>query len=162
MDVMSSPKTSSQILSSLRKIAPDVTFSEGDSFFWSAHTNIITYDKHTLLSPAGVWSIIHEVAHALLEHKSYDGDFSLLTIERDAWTKAEAIALELGVTIDPDYIQDCLDSYRDWIHKRSLCPTCSTTSVQRASSTYRCYNCESTWRVSSSRFCRSYRTTVNK
>jgi hypothetical protein len=73
------------------------------------------------------------------------------------WEKAKQLAESLNYTIDPDHIQDCLDTYRDWLYQRSTCPTCTNCSLQTNSRTYACFNCGTNWNVSSSRMCRPYR-----
>jgi hypothetical protein len=51
-----------------------------------------------------------------------------------------------------------LDTYRDWLYKRSICPTCTAKCLQQGDFVhYRCFNCHTTWRVTASRFCRAYR-----
>lgn len=109
-----------------------------------------------------VWSLLHETGHALLDHTSYKADFELLRLEVEAWERAKLLAADLDVAIDEDHIQDCLDTYRDWLFKRSICPQCNTKCLQQGDFVhYRCFNCHTVWRVSSSRFCRAYRSTKN-
>jgi hypothetical protein len=146
-----------KIVSKLQPLLPDVTFTCGSSFFWSPKHRQITYrdDQDNVI--VHTWALLHETAHALLGHCSYQSDFELLVLEVEAWDKACEISKEVGVKINEDHIQDCLDTYRDWIHQRSTCPTCGTVSFQRSAREYRCHNCHSIWTVSSSRFCRPYR-----
>jgi hypothetical protein len=61
------------------------------------------------------------------------------------------------VIIDEEHIQNCLDTYRDWLHKRSTCPRCDSHGLQ-TSEQYKCYNCRAVWRVGNERFCRAYRS----
>lgn len=106
------------------------------------------------------WSLLHETGHALLGHTSYVADIELLKLEVAAWDRAKQLAKELGTSIDENHIQDCLDTYRDWLDKRSICPNCGTKSIQTdKGSKYRCFNCHTTWRVSNNRFGRAYRQT---
>jgi hypothetical protein len=105
----------------------------------------------------GFWSILHELGHALLDHQSYENDVNLLQKEAEAWEKAVIVAKSYGMTIDQEHIQNCLDTYRDWLHKRSTCPTCSSHGLQQNKALYRCLNCQGAWKVSSARFCRPYR-----
>lgn len=148
------------ILSKLATKFPDLAFVPGSRFSWSPQKNQVIYrlDFNSTRS-VDVWSLLHELGHALLGHKSFDSDFELLTLESEAWSKAEVLARQFGYSIDHDHIQDCLDTYRDWLYQRSTCPGCSSTSLQMEDKTYNCFNCGTVWRVSSSRLCRAYRRT---
>lgn len=107
------------------------------------------------------WALLHEVSHALLGHQTYHTDVELLQLEVAAWARAEQLAADFDIHIEADHIQDCLDTYRDWLHGRSICPTCTTRSLQQSDHHYRCHNCHTSWRVSASRFCRPYRAVKN-
>jgi hypothetical protein len=136
-----------------------LSFVAGKQFCWSPETQEIFY-KSGAGGEHASWSLLHETGHALLGHTSYHADFELVLLEVAAWGKARELATDLGVSIDEDHIQDCLDTYRDWLYKRSICPSCSTKSIQQNDfSHYRCFNCRTTWGVTASRFCRSYRST---
>jgi hypothetical protein len=146
-----------KVVNQLQNLLPDVTFSCGDSFFWSPQHRLISYQDEQDKIIVHTWALLHEAAHALLSHTTYNSDFELLMLEVEAWEKAEEISKEVGVVIDKDHIQDCLDTYRDWMHQRSMCPTCGTVSFQRSPREYHCHNCHCSWTVSASRFCRPYR-----
>lgn len=145
------------LLAKLKKQYAHLNFVEGKEFCWSPKTQTITYrdgpDDETMAS----WSLLHELAHALLGHSRYNSDFELLHMEAAAWHKAAKIAALYSYTISGDHIQDCLDTYRDWLHQRSTCPVCGTTSLQESARKYSCHNCRTAWTVTSSRFCRPYR-----
>lgn len=141
---------------------PFFSFVPGKSFFWSARNKEIQYNKDQLLTNAGAWSLLHELGHALCNHQSYNSDVELLILERDAWERAREIAKQYNVSIDENHIEDCMDTYRDWLYQRSSCPRCTVHSIQKSSTTYHCYNCGQTWTVSVSRFCRPYRRTGNQ
>lgn len=145
------------VLETLRELVPSVSFQEGDTFFWSPQTLTIAYSDVKLETDQGKWSLLHEVAHATLNHKSYDSDFGLLKLEVEAWDKAKKLGKDLKIVMDEEYIQDCLDTYRDWLHRRSTCPTCGNVGLQLIPTEYHCHNCLSQWTVSESRFCRPYR-----
>jgi hypothetical protein len=135
-----------------------IRFTAGDKFCWSPETSEVTYDTHAP-EPSGVWSLLHETGHALLEHVSYKADYELIRLEVAAWEKAKALASDMAIEIDENHIQDCIDTYRDWLYGRSICPSCNNKSIQQANlSQYRCFNCATTWRVTPSRFCSAYRT----
>jgi hypothetical protein len=145
-----------KLLETLKTDLPSLQFVAGEAFYWSPKDNTINY-KLDLENETSVWALLHEVAHCLLQHTTYNSDFELMQLEVAAWHKAEKLAKHYGVTIDPEHIQDCLDTYRDWLHRRSTCPTCGVVSLQKDSQTYQCFNCQTQWHVSNSRFCRPYR-----
>lgn len=146
------------VLSSLSKDFPHLLFKTGQDFYWSPKDKTIYY----LMTPrvSDCWTLLHEASHGLLNHKTYTSDFELLQLEVAAWQKAKELAERYCIDIDNDHIEDCLDTYRDWLHKRSLCPTCGVKSLQKDEKTYGCLNCDTTWQVSTSRFCRPYRSRI--
>jgi len=146
-----------ELVSKLKKSYPKLKFHASDSFYWSPETKEIFYDEKAN-GKINQWSLIHEAGHALLDHKNYDADYMLIKLEIEAWEKAKEVASSLGIDIDENHIQDCLDTYRDWLYKRSICPKCSNKSLQESDlHHYRCFNCHMRWRVTNSKFCRTYR-----
>lgn len=146
-----------RLIEQLQSAFPELTFAEGKQFCWSPETKEVYYVSGATGDKAR-WSILHETGHALLGHESYRADVELLRMEMAAWTQAREVAKKFDIEISEDHIQDCLDTYRDWLHKRSICPSCTTKSLQQGDFVhYRCHNCHTTWRVSASRFCRAYR-----
>src|SRR5450830_936605 len=103
---------------------PEIVFVESTQFSWHAGKRHISYTKASLDDARGVWALLHELGHALLRHTNYKSDVELLHIEVAAWTKAREFATNYQTIIDEEYIQDSLDSYRDWLHIRSTCPKC--------------------------------------
>ncbi len=147
------------IITKINQRYPELTYKSGDQFFWSPETREIYYNQAST-NQNGNWSLLHETGHALLQHTNYQADVELLRLEVAAWEKARELASWLGFAIDEDHIQDCLDTYRDWLYKRSICPNCHTKCLQQDDKIhYRCFNCHTIWRVSTSRFCRAYRST---
>jgi hypothetical protein len=148
-----------ELVNTLTSNFPGLRFSASRQFCWSPETGEIFYVANTRGKQA-VWSLLHETGHALLDHRGYKADFELLKLEIDAWQRARLLARDLNITINEDHIEDCLDTYRDWLYKRSICPKCTTKCLQQGDFVhYRCFNCHTTWRVTASRFCRAYRTT---
>lgn len=147
-----------ELLSKLQRLLPNVSFVQGKAFFWSPRETTITYPPSNE-EPVWTWSLLHEAAHADLGHTSYSSDIELLLLEAAAWKHAKEFAGEFNSSIDEEHVQDCLDTYRDWLHRRATCPSCSVVSLQDSPSSYKCINCAASWRVSASRFCRPYRLT---
>lgn len=152
-------ETSEKFIKRLASDYPQFKFKSGVQEHWSPRTRTITYEtSHS--AKRLKYGLLHELAHALLDHNSYKSDFELLKLESLAWQTAAEIGLKYGVKIDQEHIQNCLDTYRDWLHRRSRCPTCGLHVLQSDTTTYKCFNCGASWQVSSGRFARSYRRQV--
>ncbi len=160
MAVMSLSKTMKSLLKSLKADYPHISFVQGKSFFWSPGDQTVTFAAHSEQPEVACWSLLHEVSHGILGHQSYKTDFELVQLEVQAWQHAQELAAAYGLEINADHIQDCLDTYRDWLHRRSTCPACTVNSAQKDPATYHCLNCRTVWKVSNSRFCRPYRRLV--
>jgi len=136
---------------------PDLVFVEGARFAWRAEQRHVSFKKSAAKTEHGAWALLHELGHALLAHADYRYDIELLQMEAAAWAKAHELAADYGLRIDEDYVQDCLDTYRDWLHVRATCPTCFARSLQASPRSYRCHDCGAEWQVSRNRLCRPYR-----
>jgi predicted RNA-binding Zn-ribbon protein involved in translation (DUF1610 family) len=157
MDAMTtSVKKSHKFVEQVARDYPQFKFIPGNQEHWSPNTNTITYSEDEALNELR-YGLLHELAHALLGHNSYKSDFELLKLESEAWELATKIAKKYKIKLDSDHIQDCLDTYRDWLHRRSKCPTCGVHVLQTDQMTYKCLNCGTSWRVSAKRFVRPYR-----
>lgn len=143
------------LLDMLKKDFPGLTFAAGEDFCWSPKTRTVIYGPRT--GDIADWALFHEVGHAVLEHHNYQSDLELISLESQAWEKAKELGQTYGYQIDLDHIEDCMDTYRDWLHQRSACPRCATQSLQQDAQHYQCFNCGQVWTVTSSRFCRPYR-----
>lgn len=145
------------LLGRISKDYPDLRFIESAHFSWHAGTRHVSF-KSTGKNPQhSMWALLHELGHALLEHADYKHDIELLQMEVAAWEKARGLADHYETPMDEDYVQDCIDTYRDWLHLRATCPTCYARSLQASSSRYHCFNCQTEWQVTRSRLCRPYR-----
>lgn len=145
-----------KLLVSLREDFPDLQFALGSEFCWSPKNNTVIYTD-SKDSPTSEWALLHEIGHAYLEHHNYHSDLELISLESQAWEKAKELGQKYGQQIDPDHIEDCMDTYREWLHLRSTCPVCATNCLQQDARHYQCHNCGQVWSVTSSRFCRPYR-----
>lgn len=147
MAVTTTPSTRS-LITKLSADYPAITFEPGELCAWNPVERTILYTSN-----AGPDRVLHELGHALLDHESYNRDVELLRMEQAAWQRASEVASAYGIEISDDDIQDHLDSYRDWLHARSLCPGCGTNGVQSDSDHYRCIECDTQWRVNEARTC---------
>ncbi len=158
MAVMSSQSsTQSNVLDQLILAYPDLNFRSAKEFYWSPKNQTVYYQSDALQTDSGVWALMHEVSHGLKNHQTYTSDFELLLFEVQAWEKAKEESKHFGVDIDAEHIENCLDTYRDWLYARSTCINCHVNSFQISPQVYMCINCGGNWRVSTSRFCRPYR-----
>lgn len=135
---------------------PQFRLQPGERDYWSPERQTVFYAKNGR-GKRRAWSLLHELAHALLSHREYQSDFELLKLEAQAWHQAQQLGLAYGVRISDRHIQRCLDTYRDWLHRRSTCPTCGLRSLQRDERHYDCANCGTRWSVTTERFNRPYR-----
>jgi ribosomal protein S27AE len=155
----SSSKKFEDLIEKFKQDYPQFKFKPGRQAHWSPASRTIIYnqtDSFTRQAPA----LLHELAHATLGHSDYKSDFELLKLEAEAWHEAAVLGKKYGIGINEDYIQNCLDTYRDWLHRRSACPACGTHVLQTNDDRYQCYNCQTVWHVTTARFLRPYRKTV--
>lgn len=150
-----------KVIQLLKQKYPQFSYVAGNEFQWSSEQQTIFYSNHREQTNS-VWSLLHELGHALLGHASYQNDVDLLLKESAAWIKAVQIGDTIGITIDTTHVENCLDSYRDWLYKRSICPVCTQHGVQQDRNVYTCLNCRTSWSVGDDRFCRSYRKALKK
>lgn len=136
---------------------PQLTFVESDEFLWSPERETIFYNPS---DERVAVLLMHELGHALSNHRDYHRDIQLLSMETEAWEKARHVAKEHAVSISEDTVQDHLDTYRDWIHARSTCPECEAAGHQVARERYRCLVCTTEWQVNEARTCRLKRSRI--
>jgi len=150
------------LLKQLQRDFPEFNFISSSEFCWSPKNKEVSFDATLMTGRSGPWTLLHELGHAILDHTTYASDLELIHLETAAWETAKTTGTKYGYEIPEDYIQDCMDTYRDWLHRRSACPKCQTRSFQQSPDSYQCFNCQNTWTVSSSRFCRPYRRSEQK
>jgi len=138
---------------------PQFSFKEGKQDHWSPSSNTIIYNPSKPLADLKQ-SLLHELSHALLGHQDYSSDLELLKLEAQAWEMAAKLAPNYSLSISDDHIQNCIDTYRDWLHRRSTCPACGMHVLQKNAGTYKCFNCQTEWSVTDSRFVRAYRKAI--
>ena len=143
------PSTHS-LLPKLEKAYPQLIFSPGERFAWSPDVRTVFYDTEDLEN-AGL--LLHELAHGLLDHHDYSKDVELVAMESQAWDKAIEIAPLYDIEINNETVQDTLDTYREWLHARSTCPSCEATGYQSGKNEYTCVACSHMWRVNEARIC---------
>lgn len=152
---MSMPNnTLNHFLQRIQKDFPDLHVVASQKSYWDPSNGTIYYNRD---AKNPLWSILHELGHMQAKHTSFRLDVELLIMETEAWKIAKNLALIYRIPLDKEHIDNCLDSYRDWLYARSMCPGCTQTGVQDNQKLYNCLNCRRSWSVSTSRFSRSYR-----
>ncbi len=154
---MNMPKTNLPSLSDIIAKFPQFTFAQHEVFHWSPKDNTVYYETDEIDQATGMYQLLHEIGHALSNHTGYSSGVQLVKIEAQAWKKAQELAADYGLTIDPDRIERCLDSYRDWLHLRSTCPHCQSVSIEVQSNQYHCFSCTQKWQVPADQRTRHYR-----
>lgn len=117
---------------------PDLKFISGKKFAFRPPRTIV-------VGPDELWSdllLLHELGHATLGHRDYAVHIDRLRMESEAWERARELAEKYGVEFDDGLAQDELDTYRDWLHKKSRCPRCGLTRFQSPDGAYHCPLCE--------------------
>ncbi len=117
---------------------PEFRFKKGKKFAFRPPRTIVLGPNE----PFDELLALHEVSHAILGHKDFKTDARRLKMEMEAWEKAKELASLYDVEINDDLIQGELDTYRDWLHKKSRCPKCGLTRFQTRDGDYHCPRCE--------------------
>lgn len=147
MAATTTPSTHS-LLKHLSRDFSQFSFAPGDQCSWSPSEMTVYYTD-----TASAAQLFHELAHGVLGHTNYSKDIELVRMEREAWDEAVKIAQTYTTPIDEEEVESHMDTYREWMHARSLCPVCEASGIQSGPRLYRCVECEATWRVNDARTC---------
>lgn len=131
-------------LDTIKTAYPEFTFRPGRKFLFRPKKTICYLeadDNFRLL-------LLHELAHALLGHFSYDKSLERLQIERDAWEKTRELCEKHSVPFDESIAETELDTYRDWVHQKTLCKTCGLTCLEVSPESLYCPFCQKTYKKS--------------
>ena len=126
-----------ELLEKLRVDFPDLRFVPGRKFAFRYPRTVVLGP----LEPSCELLLLHEVGHAVLKHNGFRTDVERLKMESLAWEEARGLARRYGIEFDEEFAEGELDSYRDWLHKKSRCPSCGLTRFQDADG-YHCPMCE--------------------
>lgn len=130
-------------ITKLQQDHPDLKFKFGPRFSFRPPRTIIIGPLTEELSPLHFQLLLlHELGHALSGHFDYHTDIERLRIEAEAWDKAKKISSFYQIPYDQDFAESQLDSYRDWLHQKSLCKTCQISRYQTPDGIYHCPNCK--------------------
>jgi predicted NBD/HSP70 family sugar kinase len=142
------PKNAYDFLVSLSLEYPQFSWRLGDRFKYKPEKTIIVNQNETIPMPHFALLTLHELGHALSNHKDYKTDVERLRIESEAWQRAKSEISKhpewkkYTISYDEDFAENELDSYRDWLHQKSKCKKCGLTKYQTTDGIYHCPNCE--------------------
>ncbi len=126
---------------------PQFDYEPARMFVWSPSADTIYYDPKRVKTANGKIALLHELGHAILQHRTYKYDIELLNMEMDAWDIARELAPRFGLKVDEDHAANAISSYDYWLSKRATCPDCNTFTLQSGRNQYKCFACGMQWRV---------------
>ncbi len=151
---------SKNLVNTLQLDFPQINFQTGEYFKWSASEKTVYFNPHD--NDDGTF-LLHELAHAILDHQDFDLDVELVRKEAEAWDMTiTKLADTYEVEVDQTEAEMSLESYRHWLHQRSKCPDCGTNGLQSKNTHYKCVACGCSWRANDARICglKRYRVVV--
>lgn len=125
-------------LARIKSDFPDYRFISGKRFSFRPPKTIMIGPEE----PNDSLLLLHELGHALSGHRDFDTSVRRVKMEREAWDKAEELALKYSVYFDEELVENELDTYREWLHKKTCCPRCKLTMYQTPDGIYHCPKCE--------------------
>lgn len=148
------------LIARLRVDYPAIHFYPDDTFHWSPSTKTVFFAKQSANSAE---TLLHELAHAILKHQTHQTDIELIRQERAAWQYARStLAPIYQINITNDLVESDLDTYRTWLHARSICPHCQAIGLQVGPLLYHCIVCKHTWKVNQAKQCELRRHDLTK
>lgn len=134
-----------EFVEELRGLYPQFWFREGKIFKYRPGKTIFLGP----MQPNYGLLTLHELGHALCNHKDYKTLIQRLKIESEAWERAKTVLNEhpewlkkYKIEYDEDFVEEQLDTYRDWLHRKTLCKDCGLTCYQTADGRLHCPSCE--------------------
>ena len=131
-------------LETIKEAYPEFSFRPGSKFLFRPPKSIryIESDDNFRLL------LLHELSHALLGHFSFDRSLERLQIERDAWSKTRELCLFHSVPFDEEFAEAELNTYRDWVHQKTLCKRCGLSCLEVSSESLYCPFCQKYYKKS--------------
>ncbi len=124
------------------------SFILSNRFKYKPKKSIYIDENCSLTMPYFALLTLHELGHALCKHGDYNTSVERLRIESEAWECAREVILthqnwkkQYRITYDEEFVEKMLDSYRDWLHQKTLCKDCGLTRYQTKDGNYHCPNC---------------------
>ena len=138
------PKITISFIKLLAETYPEVIFKCGKRFAYHPKNTVIIGPAE----PNFALLALHELGHALSHHQDYKVDIDRLKIESEAWQAAKRQIenhpewSDYGIAYDEDFAEEQLDTYRNWLHQKSLCKKCGLTRIETPDGKYHCPNCD--------------------
>lgn len=135
------PKTEADFVKQLIIDHPNFSYQIGKKFAFRPEKTIILGPPQLNFA----LQTLHELGHALSKHKDYNTHIERLKIESEAWERAKALYSTYQnppIKWLDEYVEDSLDTYRCWLHAKSLCKKCGLTRYQSPDGVYHCPRCE--------------------
>lgn len=130
------------LVSRLQRDYPEFHFVYGKRFSFRPPKTIVIGPDEGKNTPLLVF---HELGHAISGEYSYALSIERLKIESLAWQegkKAYQNYQDLALPAwDDSFVEDNLDTYRNWLHQKSKCPSCGLTRYQDANQKWCCPYC---------------------
>lgn len=128
------------IINQLKQDYPNLRFIKGARFSFRPPKTIVVGPYEGKNTPL---LLFHELGHALSKKYSYNLKVERLKIEVAAWQEGKK-AYQNYPDLPPwddDFVEDNLDTYRDWLHKKSTCKACGLTMYQDVNNSWQCPHC---------------------
>lgn len=141
---ISSPlsKNNQEFLETIKIKYSNFSFKSGSKFLFRPRKTIYYLEEN----PNFCLLLLHELAHALLGHFSYETSLERLEIERDAWEKTKKLCKIHSIPYLEDFAEEELDTYRNWTHQKTLCKNCGLTCIEIDLNHLYCPLCRKTYK----------------
>ena len=126
-------------LEKIISLYPNFTFRSGQKFKFRQQKTIYYSLSETDNFPI---LLLHELAHANLGHYSFETNLERLKIESAAWEETKNLCQKFNLSFSDDFAKTELDTYRDWLHQKSLCRNCGLIRFETSDGNYHCPRCE--------------------
>lgn len=126
------PLSMKALVPKLQALYPNLSFKFGRRFAFKPPKTISIGPDEGPYTPQ---LLFHELGHALSKEYAYSTKVERLRIESIAWQTGKAAYQEHQQALnlpswDDDFAEDNLDTYRDWLHQKSICRTCGLTMFE--------------------------------
>ena len=146
---INNPSSDLAFLNRLVSLYPNFTFRAGKKFKFRPQKTIYyippeVFELETPKDSLETFPLLlcHELAHALLGHFSYSTDLERLKIEVSSWEETKSLCKKFKIPFSEELATLELDTYRNWLDKKSRCKTCGMTRFETPDGKYLCPRCD--------------------
>ena len=143
------PSSDLAFLNRLVSLCPNFTFRAGKKFKFRPQKTIYyippeVFELETPKDSLETFPLLlcHELAHALLGHFSYSTDLERLKIESAAWEETKNLCKKFNLPFSEELAELELNTYRNWLEKKSICKICGMTRFETKNEGYLCPHCD--------------------